>query len=404
MPTQKKKKLGLTARFILWFLGIALVSAFAVGYLGYVGAQNALQELALDEVSSISEEVEASLFEHVQGQLNVLLSWASVESVHHLAYVASQAAEYRSQGIAVPLELQLEVDARGAAILEDFDDLTGNLSDFTNVVLTDVYGTVIAASDRDVIGSSYADDEAFLIGLEGSGMENVHLSDVSGEAEYALSVPVFEHGMDTPSGVLFSTMDPVFLKNITSHFEDHTQTGETLLVKRNENGDAVYIIPARFDSDAALSRIVSKDNVEDLAVVALNEKEAEILNGVDYAGNEVVASARHIEEYDIGLVTKISHSEAFAPVDALRTRVLLLGLGILVLVALVSLYASRSIGGFVRNPIRNATQQISELATQLAATTQQSSASAQQISAIAQQSASGAITTSKQARSRRLMQ
>ncbi len=131
-----------------------------------------------------------------------------------------------------------------------------------------------------------------------------------------LSCPVDYHGKNLGVLVIESTFGMV--ADLTREMTGLGSTGETLLAKRNVSGDALYIVPLRFDAGAALKRVVSKHETNTPIVQAMQKKEQFFADSVDYRGMPVLAATRHITETDWGLVVKMDRQEAYSPLYQLR--------------------------------------------------------------------------------------
>jgi len=99
---------------------------------------------------------------------------------------------------------------------------------------------------------------------------------------------------------------------ITNLVKDRTglgRTGEWLVAVRDENGDALFAVPLRYDPRAAFNRKVAK-NREDVPIIqALLGNETIMSNAPDYRDEPVLASTRYLPELDWGLVAKINEAE-----------------------------------------------------------------------------------------------
>lgn len=125
--------------------------------------------------------------------------------------------------------------------------------------------------------------------------------------------------------------------------EDYTglgKTGETTLAMRNENGDALFINPLRFDPGAAMRRAISKGQTNVDIAIALKGEE-HILNRadiIDYRGRRVVAVTRSIDALGWVLSSKMDYDEVYEPVRLLQKRIwsIVIGFYVLMLSACIS--------------------------------------------------------------------
>jgi PAS domain-containing protein len=76
---------------------------------------------------------------------------------------------------------------------------------------------------------------------------------------------------------------------------------------------------------------------------ALDGKDQAMGIAKDYRGVDVIAFSNHVERINVGLVTKIDVSEAFASIDAVQNTVVYFTIVIILLIALVIYFIARSI-------------------------------------------------------------
>ncbi|MDH4321656.1 MAG: HAMP domain-containing protein, partial [Desulfobulbaceae bacterium] len=119
------------------------------------------------------------------------------------------------------------------------------------------------------------------------------------------------------------------------------QTGETLVVKRNEAGEPVFLLPTRFGRDEAVGQTLAKDKMYAANYAFAGEKV--LLDCIDYREQPVLAIGRHVETAGWGVVVKIDKAEAYAPVDSLRRVLLLMLVAAVVLVFVVAMYVAAGI-------------------------------------------------------------
>ncbi|QDG76913.1 diguanylate cyclase [Labrenzia sp. PHM005] len=110
-------------------------------------------------------------------------------------------------------------------------------------------------------------------------------------------------------GYLQLTFFADFINDLSQDRTGLGETGEWILGLRNENGDAVFAFPLKYDPDAAFSHTIAKTRQDVPITKALMGEEVVLRHATDYAGNLVFASTRYIPELDWGLVAKINESE-----------------------------------------------------------------------------------------------
>jgi PAS domain S-box-containing protein len=188
------------------------------------------------------------------------------------------------------------------------DALSSN-SDFHSMTIFSLDGNVVTSTE-DVKTNDIHNFHLTDYFLEGKS-KNFFEIEYHDQPVLHLSGPLTLNGEFLGVLLIESNVDPLIL--VAQDYTGLGETGETFLAKRNENGDALFITPLRFDSEAAFSRIVSKDRTDAPIMQALQGVEKNMIDATGYHGNKVVAVSNYVESTGWGLVTMIHSSEAFAP-------------------------------------------------------------------------------------------
>ncbi|WP_102785347.1 diguanylate cyclase [Thalassospira sp. GB04J01] len=141
---------------------------------------------------------------------------------------------------------------------------------------------------------------------------------------------------------------------------DHTglgETGEWLFAVRDENGDALFAVPLKYDARAAFVRRVAKDRLDVPITQALRGQEIIMANAPDYQERPVMASTRYIKNMDIGLVAKINESEVTAIIDEANKYLVMLGIALVLIAVVVGVLIASLIAKPVEQ-LRKATQKL----------------------------------------------
>ncbi|MFH1450677.1 MAG: hypothetical protein ABIF92_01705 [archaeon] len=89
------------------------------------------------------------------------------------------------------------------------------------------------------------------------------------------------------------------------------KTGEIMLARKTENGDAILMSMERFPvSDKTL--MVPKNDLENPITQSLLDKDQLSSNLIDYRGNAVIAATRFIAPAEWGIIVKIDKDEALS--------------------------------------------------------------------------------------------
>ncbi len=219
-------------------------------------------------------------------------------------------------------------------------DTRSALNGFQNIDILSPDGEVVTSTNEEKIGANHVNEEFFVRGLVEQNIDMLFL-DENRNLKVHFSGPIFME--DKLIGVVVIEATTRSIISMVKDYSGLGETGETLLAKRDENGDALFITPLRFDADAVLSKRVSKEALELPITQALLGNEQLFTDSIDYRGEPVLAATRYVEDMDWGLVVKIDKAEAFAPVAGLRNSLILITVIASIAILFVSLYTARNI-------------------------------------------------------------
>jgi signal transduction histidine kinase/ActR/RegA family two-component response regulator len=319
-------------KITLAFLLISLVTLGTTSLLAYFNTKKTLIQEVLDHlesVAAIQQNRIESIIDHNLERLALVSSRTQLR-LSLESFINDPKSEYQDKINRILL------DARSS------------ISNFKDLYVLTLDGKIVASTDKAKIGTKHYDEEFFTRGQIKDNADILFLG-TDQSLRVCLSGPLYLE--DKLLGVVAIESD---MDNIISLIKDYSglgKTGETLLAKRSNNGDALFIAPVRFDQHAALKRTVSKDNLRSPITQALLKKEQLFTDAVDYDGKPVFAATRYIEKPGWGLVVKINKEEAFAPIVQFRNLLALIVLVSSVIVILASLYIAQSI----TSPIINLT-------------------------------------------------
>lgn len=325
-------------RLFLFFLILSTVAILVTGGLSYYSAHEALREQTISGLRSTLN----SRISHIKNKVILRQEEGAIIAGTYLA------RQLRSDGNNDPQDI--------ARLQQHLDYIIGNLrhSDLradenTDVVssleyvgIRDVEGKVIANTNHQMIGVKPYMPPSFYtrINKEGFVFDGYAYDSLTGRHFLMVYSVIHDHRDGKFAGFVVLKINNHNLKRICFDFEGLGQTGEFLLAQKV--GDSIrFIIPVR--NGAGLPE-VSFDSHHALPIqLALSGKEG---GGVvvNYAGKEVLAVWRPINELGWGISLELETAEAFAPIAQLRNRVLislLLMAGIII--AFYIFYFSRSV-------------------------------------------------------------
>ncbi len=327
-------------KFSLTFLLIALFPLVITSILSYFIAKESLTRQVLNQLESVAT-IQKNRLESIVDQ-----------NLERLILVSS-----RTQ-LRLSLEKFIVEPKREYQIIMNriLRDAQASIASFRDIFVLTLDGTIVASTDEALIGAERSEENFFVRGQKENSAE-IFFRDKNQNLRAYLTGPLYLK--DRLLGVVVIVSD---VENIISLVEDYSglrKTGETLLAKKDENGDALFLMPLRFDQKAALNRTVSKNALDDPMVQALTQKILFLTDAVDYRGEPVLAVTRYIGKTNWGLVVKIDKAEAFAPIIRLRNLLLSVIFLSSIAVIVVSLYTTRSITRPIIN-LTNVASKISE--------------------------------------------
>ena len=137
------------------------------------------------------------------------------------------------------------------------------------------------------------------------------------------------------------------------------KTGEIVIAKMTESGDAQFLAASRFDGDPTTLESLSAAETTIPIMRALSGQEGLFANLVDYRGIPVFAALQHIEDRGWGVSVQIDKSEVLAPLYTLRVTLIVMGCIVLAFSFLMAYLTATSIA----DPIQSLQESTEEIAT-----------------------------------------
>ena len=295
--------------------------------------------------------------------LNKLENIASVEEIN----IENVIEETREKIKLISTRLQLKIDLdkynnnidRGESLSflnKTINTIKSAINNFEEISLYDLTGTIVASTNNSIVGRNYANDKFFLQGKSQNELSFL-FRDKNNEIKSYLTGPLILDGK------LIGVATAIYnLENLLSIFQTYVglgKTGELILVKRDDNGDALFITPSRFNSGTFLNLKVNKNETNTPIIQSLLKDEKTFTDTIDYRGIPVLAVTRYLEGVDLGLISKIDKVEAFAPLEKLEYLTIISGILVAILVIIVSLIIGKSISNPIQK-LNNASKDISQ--------------------------------------------
>lgn len=136
---------------------------------------------------------------------------------------------------------------------------------------------------------------------------------------------------------LVADYDLAEIQELVAAHAEAAATSEAHMARLTVDGDAEFITPLRFKSDAAFNLVIPGERAHLPIVRAVNGEETVLIGVDDYRQTSSILALRSIEETNWGLVVKMDLAEARQPVDGLL-NLLLIGIAISAFVAIALLW------------------------------------------------------------------
>lgn len=314
----------ISRKIVFTFAPLAVVSLAVLGGLSYGTAKHALTEQAISNLVSLAD-----------------LKQRRIESIidqnrERLALVAS-----RTQ-LRISLEryLQTHDGSHQQKMVRILHDAKATTTDFRKLFIQSPDGQIVAATDDTLLGQGHPWRREFAQAESGPRVDMM-FRNAKDQLGVYLAAPLFLG--EQRLGTLVIEADASNIIESMTSYRGLGETGESLLVRADDHGNALFLTPARFRADAALVHRISSDATDSPYVRVLHEDAGLMTKARGYDGYQVLAAYRAISGLGWGLVVQKRASEAFAPIDSMRTWIVSLTALFALIVALVSLYLARSI-------------------------------------------------------------
>jgi PAS domain S-box-containing protein len=330
MSDGPRKRRSLLAHLVGSFLTVSILTVLFVALAAFIEARSALREALSRSLMGAAIQMEAELNRSVELQREVIALLSEVPVIENGA--ASLAAA-RGRARAPSLEVVRARD-RVELLLRSAAKSPGEFEEIS--ILSPVAGEVLASTDALRRGDYHVNELFYTRGKEGTFVENVYTSPVTGRPVLTIATPIRDEG-GTTVGVLAGHMSLALFDRLSADRVGLGATGEAYLISSFND----FVSSERFGRDR-FRRGVFSAGID----AALRGKSGVGLYD-NYAGRPVIGAYRWNAERELALVVEMPQVEAFEPARRLVKTILGIGIGSSVLLALVVFFLARRIA----NPI-----------------------------------------------------
>ncbi|MFH0731517.1 MAG: ATP-binding protein [Candidatus Omnitrophota bacterium] len=353
---QHPKGLGITAKFILWFLFIALAPLAAATFVGYNSSKKVLEKEVTKSLHAVAEN-KANLIESYLGKRQESV----IELSHHsdmLIIMEAFKQAFEKGGSNSP-EYAV-ADKEYGPFLTYYQ----KTHEYDNLFLADPSGDIIfAAKARDDLKTVYSissDSQIAKVFNEAFASSELKISDLEycpekKDGAVFIAAPVFL-GTEV-TGVIIAQTSSKGIYEFAQNYEGLGATGETVVAVKVGN-DALFIAPLRSDPNAAFEKKIAIGSQIGIGIQKAVQGKTGSGVIVDYRGKKALSVWKYIPSFRWGIVVKMDTDEVFSSAKDLRNTLFMVSLALLVVVIIMAIIIASSIS----RPIRELTEISSTIA------------------------------------------
>ncbi len=299
-------KKSLTARLVVNFFLLSLVTVSLVGYIAFRLSRDALTQAVFNQLETTATLKENELNRWVADQRQDVLLIAALPEVRTQAALllnhAESEPEYQSAYTLLSEHLA-NVSARKLDLQEIF-------------ILSDKGGQILISTNKAHEGEHHDNLDYFTHGRLGLFLKNVYSSPITHKPAMTIATPLLNKVGRQLRGVLAVHLNLDRMDKIILQHKGLRAGSETYLMDRS----SVFISADRFGKED-FSRGVHTEGID----AALQGKDGSGLY-MNYKRVPVIGVYRWLDRWDMALLAEMHQSEAFAPARRLALTIVLVGL------------------------------------------------------------------------------
>jgi len=343
LSVQYFKNLRITAKFILWFLFIALAPLAIAINISYSNSRKILEEEVKKNLIAVTDNKANQIETYLNEKEKNVVMLSSMSDMVDIIDKFSRA--FDNGGIDSPEYI---------SVLREYEPLLTYYQKsfgFDDLFLIRNTGDIIFSINEIKDHRSlyeialYEDFKLSKLFIKTTESLKIEISDFIyypkiKKAALYITAPVF-NGSDF-IGVIGFRLSNEGLSKLVQNYTGLGQTGETVIVSKI--GDELnFVTPLRFDPVAAFRRKIDIKSQEGSVILKAfkGEKGLDIFH--DYRGQEVSAIWRYLPEFRLGVIVKMDTSEIFSSAGRLRKQLFMVSLALLIVVVIIAIFIARSI-------------------------------------------------------------
>lgn len=297
----------------------------------YYSGKNAIKERVIEQLTSIADLKKSELTNWLEERLT---DTSVIARNKVLAAAVTSLIQQRRRFETIDQLIRSKTDQTNyMRILDNLHILKQFYKHYNIISIIDgANGEVLISTYPNIIGKTVESYRSYVNILEKKdiAVKDIHTSEFTGQNFITYFCPVCMtdtmtlESSDVIIGVILLDIN---IKNsvepLICNWPGMGKTGETLLVRRDENS-IVYLNNLRHREGAALKFTSPVHATHDIPSVLSSAGEEGIKESTDYRNVSVLSAYRHIPVLNWGLVAKQDLTEAFAPIEKLKARVIVL--------------------------------------------------------------------------------
>jgi len=247
---------------------------------------------------------------------------------------------------------QARKDEFAAFLRDNLIGLQHSRSGYLDIFITDNGGNVVIGTDRTQKGGQAVSAEGAkhrVSSIDGSFFYDIFLHPRTGRPVMVFGHVIRAFDLEThleTKEVIGEVVTVVEMENTIYEFlgaiPELGTTAEALLV-RPDGENALFLSKLLFQENAPLHLLAGPNSPITAAVHGAEVGKIKTFHSLDYSRQPVIVAYRQIEPAGWGLVVKQAESEAFAPIDELAQRIILLTALVLLGTAVLALFLARTL-------------------------------------------------------------
>ena len=222
--------------------------------------------------------------------------------------------------------------------LKDVFSIFKNAYHYTAIKIVDLNGNLIVSDSLDLPTSNAVKEllpdavksrEIMLTGLHKNDGGNAYTG-----TNLDVIVPlVSPDGRSVRYALVLEVSPSTFIFPLIQNWPAESETAETLIIRDDGNGNALFLNDLRHVKDASLNLVIPKENENVLAIMALKGHTG-FTEGLDYRNEDVIGYILPVKDTKWFMIAKIDEREAFSEIR----RITVWFFGILALLIIIFIY------------------------------------------------------------------